>query len=226
MVSRLEYALPAADMSRGKQALVLIIPAAVPVTMGATFYLSNQLFGPMPGYLIGFLVYWGVWCVAVPLFLLGPGRVRGLFTARRAWLAQPWWLGILLLLFPPLGAIATRFIPEVGDATGAMIGTALAIAVVNATMEELLWRGVFISYWPGSWALGVLYPSIGFGLWHLAPQIIHPGASPVGFVIGSIVIGLCWGWVAWQTGSLRATTISHVFTDGSGLRNALFFLPT
>ena len=106
-----------------------------------------------------------------------------------------------------------------------MIGTALAIGVVNATMEELLWRGVFISYWPDSWVLGVLYLSIGFGLWHLAPQVIHTVASPIGFVVGSMVIGLCWGWVAWQTGTLRATTVSHVFTDGSGLRNALFFLP-
>lgn len=92
-------------------------------------------------------------------------------------------------------------------------------------MEELLWRGVFVNYWPRNFMWGVLYPSVGFGLWHLAPQIIHPAANPLAFAVGSIVIGLCWGWVAWRTRSLRATTISHIFTDGSGLRNALFFLP-
>ena len=226
MVSRIEYALPANDdASRERRALALVIPVAVPLTMAGVFYASNRWLGPMPGYLVGFLVYWGVWCLAVPLLLLGPGRIRELFADRRPRLGRPWWLGLLALLVPPLGAIATRFIPEVGAATGAMIGTALAVAVVNATMEELLWRGVFVSLWPRNWLLGLAYPAIGFGMWHLAPQIIHPGASPLGFAIGSIVMGMCWGWVAWRTGSLRWTTLSHVFTDGSGLRNAAFFVP-
>lgn len=75
--------------------------------------------------------------------------------------------------------------------------------MVNATMEELLWRGVYISDWPDDWRLGVVYPSLG-----------------------SIVIGLCWGWVAHSTHSLRLPWVSHAVTDSSGLRNALFFLPS
>ncbi len=226
MVSRIEYALPAGNATNGRQALALVIPAAVPVTMAGTFYLSNRLFGPVPGYLIGFLVYWGVWCLAVPIFLLGPARIRHLFADRRPRLGRRWWLVALLLLFPPLGAITTRFLPELGSATLAMGTVALLVGVVNATMEELLWRGVFVSYWPDDWRLGVAYPSIGFGLWHLAPQVIHPGASPLGFTLGSVIIGLCWGWVAHRTGSLRLPLLSHIVTDSSGLRNALFFLPS
>jgi membrane protease YdiL (CAAX protease family) len=227
MVSRIDYALPAAaDAGRAKQAVALVIPAAVPLTMAGTFYLSNTIFGAMPGYLIGFLVYWGVWCLAVPLFLLGPRKVRDLFAASgRRLTRRSWLVAGLVLLFPPLGAIATRFLPEVGTATLAMGATALAVAVVNATMEELLWRGVYISYWPDDWRLGVVYPAVGFGLWHLAPQIVHPGANPLGFALGSIVIGLCWGWVAYRTRSLRLPIISHILTDGSGLRSAAFFLP-
>jgi hypothetical protein len=76
MVSRLECALPSVDASQGKQALALVIPAAVPVSMAATFSASNGLFGPMPGYLIGFLVYWGVWCLVVPILTGARERFR------------------------------------------------------------------------------------------------------------------------------------------------------
>ena len=44
------------------------------------------------------------------------------------------------------------------------------------------------------------------------------------YVVAATSLGLSWGWVAWRTGSLRWVSVSHVFTDGSGIRNALFFL--
>jgi hypothetical protein len=48
--------------------------------------------------------------------------------------------------------------------------------------------------------------------------------GPAPFVIASLALGMSWGWVAFRTGSLRLVGISHVLTDGSGLRNALFFI--
>jgi hypothetical protein len=103
-----------------------------------------------------------------------------------------------------------------------MIGTALAIGVVNATMEELLWRVVFISYWPDSWS-----PLSVHRLRTVAPRPAgHPYRRESDRLRRRLdghrpVLGLGGG----QTGTLRATTVSHVFTDGSGPRNALFFLP-
>jgi membrane protease YdiL (CAAX protease family) len=131
----------------------------------------------------------------------------------------------VLLLWPPLGAITTRLLPEVGQATPAMVATIGAVAVANAVLEELLWRGVFFSLWPSNPWLGWVWPAIGFGLWHLAPQVIHPSAmGPAAYVVAATALGLSWGWVAWRTGSLRWVSVSHVLTDGSGIRNALFFL--
>jgi membrane protease YdiL (CAAX protease family) len=227
VVSRLDYALAATGSpERTRHQIAILIPAAVPVTMIGVFAASNSVFGPLPGYLIGFLVYWGVWCLVVPVMLLGPTRVRQLWADRRPRLGRPGWLGLLLLLFPPLGALATRWLPEVGGASLAMIGGALVIGFVNATMEELLWRGVFVSLWPEDWRLGLLWPTVGFAAWHFAPQIIHPaalGAFP--YVLASGILGLCWGWVAWRTGSVRWSWLSHIVTDSSGVRNVLFFLP-
>ena len=43
-----------------------------------------------------------------------------------------------------------------------MVGVALA----NATLEELLWRGVYITFWADDPWLG-WWPAVGFGAWHL-----------------------------------------------------------
>jgi membrane protease YdiL (CAAX protease family) len=227
MVASLGYSASSAIADpAAKRALALLIPVAAPVSMIGAFAASKAAFGPIPGYLVGFLVYWCVWCLAVPVFLLGPSRVRELFADRHPRLGRPWLIGLLALLFPAVGALATRWFPEVGGAGVAMVGGALVIGVVNATMEELLWRGVFVSYWPSDWRLGLLWPTIGFGAWHLAPQVIRPAAmGPLPYGASAALLGLCWGWVAFRTGSLRWTWLSHVVTDSSGIRNLAFFLP-
>ena len=44
------------------------------------------------------------------------------------------------------------------------------------------------------------------------------------YAISATLLGLSWGWVAWRTKSLRYVGLSHALTDGSGIRNAVFFL--
>lgn len=77
----------------------------------------------------------------------------------------------------------------------------------------------------GIW-LGYLYPALGFAAWHLTPLSVRPSAMPGGaggFAAGALFLGLCWGWVAWRTGSIRWTVVSHVLTDFLGL-GALVYL--
>ena len=208
----------------GPKAVALVLPVAVPVVMTAAFRLGSDRFGAQGGYLFGFGVYWAT-CGGLSVASLGRRRIRGLFRDRRPRLGRPMAVGAALLLWPPLGAIATRFIPEIGQATLPMVATIGCVALVNAVLEELLWRGVYITLWPRNAWLGWVWPAVGFGLWHLAPQVVHP--SPMGstvYVVSATALGLSWGWVAWRTGALRLVSVSHLFTDGSGLRNAAFFL--
>jgi membrane protease YdiL (CAAX protease family) len=208
----------------GRKAVALALPIAIPVAMAAAFRLGSDRLGDHGGYLAGFGVYWAT-CAGLSVGLLGRRRIRELFRDRRPRLGTPKAVGAALLLWPPLGAIATRFIPEIGQATVPIVVTILCIALVNAVLEELLWRGVYISLWPRNPWLGWMWPAIGFGLWHLAPQVIHASSmGPLVYVVSATGLGLSWGWVAWRTGSLRWVSVSHVFTDGSGLRNAVFFL--
>jgi len=214
----------ARSWSLARKAVALSLPVVMPVAMTATFRVAGDRLGPSAGYAAGFGVYWAT-CAAVSVGLLGPARVRSLFADVKPRLGTPALAGAVLLLWPPLGAITTRFLPEIGQATPAMVATIGAVAVANAVLEELLWRGVFISLWPSNPWLGWVWPAIGFGLWHLAPQVIHPSSMGLaGYVVAATALGLSWGWVAWRSGSLRWVSVSHVLTDGSGIRNALFFL--
>ena len=207
-----------------RHAIALALPVAVPIAMTASFRIAGDRLGPQAGYVAGFGIYWGT-CAALSMALLGPGRVRSLSGDVRPRLGRPAALGAILLVWPPVGAIATRLLPEIGRATPLMVGTIAGVAAANAVLEELLWRGVYISLWPANPWLGWVWPAFGFGLWHLAPQVIHPSAmGPVTYVVAATSLGLSWGWVARRTGSLRWVSVSHVFTDGSGIRNALFFL--
>jgi membrane protease YdiL (CAAX protease family) len=204
--------------------IALALPVVVPIAMTATFSIARDRLGDRLAYAAGFGVYWTV-CASLSVGLLGRHRVQGLFRDVRPRLGKPMVLGAALLLWPPVGALATRFVPEIGQATPDMVATIVAVAIANATLEELLWRGVYITYWPSNPILGWVWPAIGFGVWHLAPQVIHPSSMGAGtYVASATALGLSWGWIAWRTGSLRWVSASHVITDGSGLRNALFFL--
>jgi len=208
-----------------KRRLVAIaLPIVLPAAMCATFAVTRDRFGDHMGYLAGFGAYWAT-CAGTALSLLGRADARRSFRATRPRLARPVALGAVLLLWPPVGAIATRFLPEVGAADLTMIVTIAGVGVVNAVLEELLWRGVYIELWPDDPWLGWVWPALGFGAWHLAPQIIHPSSmGSITYAISATLLGLSWGWVAWRTKSLRYVGLSHALTDGSGIRNAVFFL--
>lgn len=70
-----------------------------------------------------------------------------------------------------------------------------------------------------------LYASLGFAIWHLAPQAIHGNPMPGGaisFVLGALAIGLSYDWVAWRTGSIRWMAVSHVCLNFLGLGATLY----
>jgi len=207
-------------LSRRRRA-TLAAPVAVPLTMGAVFGLLRRLLSPRASYLTGFAVYWAGWCLAFPLWVLGPrGAMRVLRTGRR-----PESLDLTLLALPVAGAIGTELLPHrrlVDRPTAAvMVGT----AVVNAVGEELLWRGTFLDRFPGDVVRGALWPLAGFTVWHLAPQLILPSRrGRATFLMGAAVVGTTSSVVAWRTGGVRDVLVPHVLTDACGVGVARFWL--
>src|SRR3954447_5738342 len=207
-----------------RELVAVSLPVVLPPVLTAAFTVCRAQLGDQAGYIAGFGIHWAT-CAALSLALLGRDRVRHLFHDARPRLGRPAIVGAVLLLSPPAGALATRFIPELGNATPAMLATIAAVALANAVLEELLWRGVYVTLWPPNPWLGWVWPAVGFGAWHLAPQVVHPASMGIlVFVVASTVLGLSWGWVAYRTRSLRWVAVSHFVTDASGLRNAMYFL--
>jgi hypothetical protein len=121
------------------RASVLAIPLVVPVGMRVLFPMLACRLGARRGYLAGFAVYWAG-CYLVPLALLGRHRIVALLREPADPLPRPGWLAAAALLVPPLGAAGTELLPALGHADPVLAGTAGALAAVNATGEELLWR--------------------------------------------------------------------------------------
>jgi len=218
--------VPCRTTTDARRLVAVALPIVVPVAMRGAFTVSRDRFGEHVGYVAGFGAYWAT-CAGAAIALSGRAGPRRSFAEVRPRLGRPLTLGAVLLLWPPVGAIATRFVPEIRSADVPMVATIAAVGTVNAVIEELFWRGVYIDLWPDDPWLGWLWPALGFGAWHLAPQVIHRSSmGPVPYVLSATALGLSWGWVAWRTKSLRWVALSHAITDGSGIRNARFFLGT
>lgn len=67
---------------------------------------------------------------------------------------------------------------------------------------------------PGRAWWGLLWPSLGFALWHFAPQSVRAN---------TVLFGLGWSWLAQQSGSIRWTTSAHILFDFAGL-GALIYM--
>ena len=202
---------------------VLAVPLVVPVGMRLLFAVLARRLGRRRGYLAGFACYWAG-CYLLPPALLGRQRALALLREPAGPLPRPRWLAATALLVPPLGAAGTQLLPALGQADPAQLGTAGALAAVNATGEELLWRGLFVAMFPDDPVRGWLWPAIGFTAWHLAPMSVLPPRQPRVFLAGSALIGAGLGWIAWRTRSLRWTLPAHLATDATGLSAARFWL--
>ena len=55
-----------------------------------------------------------------------------------------------------------------------------------------------------------IYPTIDFAVWHISPHLAIPEEGGiVTFVMATFFLGLCYGWVAYRTGSIKWTAVSH-----------------
>ncbi len=207
------------------QTVLLIIPPVLLATTYIIFGLLGELLGSVGGYLGGFLFYWIVWCGLLPLLLIGLKNIKKMFKNPENRFGKPRLLGIMFLAGPFVAPFFTMFLVQIGEVSLSILLVSLLFAIMNGTMEELLWRGTFVTAFPNSWLWSYLYPSIWFGYWHLSPQVIFPSQMPGGalaFATMSIFMGLTFGWVAKKTNSIRWTTFAHILTDFMGLAGFAF----
>jgi len=196
-------------------------PVLVPASMSALFAVLARRQPPRRAYNVGFGAYWLGWCLAFPLWAIGPRRAIGVLTRGR----RPAAGDAVALLLPVLGAAASELFPHRRLVRGRVLAVMATTAAVNAAAEEMLWRGVFLEEFPDDPVLGSLWPLAGFSVWHLAPQIVLPSRfGRVGFLLAATAVGAGSARVAWRTGGLRWVLLPHAATDFCGVTAARFRL--
>lgn len=190
------------------QSALIALPFALILTTAFVFNLCSKRLGKEAGYLIGFLFYLMVWCSLVPLLYLGWDGFLSLFVDVTPLFSRPNWPAAVLFIligFVSLVMYGKSFL----RAPLSLISLAIPVATINGICEELLWRGLYVRAFPNNLWLALLFPAIGFALWHFIPLQAFSEGSKLAFVLSTFFLGLAYGWIAYRTGSAKWTAVSH-----------------
>jgi hypothetical protein len=184
------------------------LPFLLLPVMSGVFALASRWLGAEAGYLLGFGFYWLFWCLLAPRWLLGKAEFAALLRDRTPLFCRANWLAALLWLTVTLVTVF-MYAGDFLRAPLTLVLLAAPLATLNGFCEEILWRGLYVRRFPRNPWLAILYPSLGFALWHLAPQVIFPAENVIGFVLSTFFLALPYGYIAWRTGSAKWTALSH-----------------
>lgn len=182
-------------------AMVVLVPA-----------LTTALGGPS-GYLLVLCLYWLGFCLPVIACHVRGGGEPLLLSEQLAW--RDWFVPVLLLL--QVGVVALiAFVPNTAVLTTHAAMLAGLVAVINGPLEEIAWRGAFLTRFAtrpasGFWLGWLLYTG-----WHLPLLLSHGIVFDGGWAAlmgGAAALGLLWSWIAWRTGSVFWTAIAHTLTN-------------
>jgi hypothetical protein len=187
---------------------MVFLPLLLLVSELLAFSLAACELGNEAGYLLGFGFYWLVWCLLVPRWLLGKTEFSTILHDRAPLFRRANWLAALLWLVVTLTAVF-MYVANFLRAPVMLILAAIPLATVNGFSEEILWRGLYVRLFPRNPWMGFLYPSLGFAVWHFAPQSVLSAENTAGFVLSTLFLGLANGFIAYRTGSAKWTAISH-----------------
>jgi membrane protease YdiL (CAAX protease family) len=207
------------NLTKQKQQIRLIIPPLIVLSNILIFQVSKYLWEVRWGYLAGFCFYWICWCLLFSFWIIGPKNIKSIYQFKKDALSPKIGLLIPLLTIFPVMTFIASFLPFFRHAGAGIILLAFLFALINGIAEELLWRGALVAAYPSGIWRGYLYPTLFFGAWHIAPELVLPNplsGGALSFIGGALVMGLAWGWIAWRSRSILLTTISHILTNFFG----------
>jgi membrane protease YdiL (CAAX protease family) len=175
--------------------------------MYPTFRLLSRRSHNENSWQIGILIYWAVFALPIPIIVLGTD-IFGLFSLKGVDA-----LTLVAVSVPVAATVAGRWVmPAARRKTSTEKIVWLGNGLGNGVLEELLWRGMFVSVFPDNILWGFLWPSIWFALWHLAPGSLAKNFRPAVLISGALAFGLCWGLAAFHSQSILLTSASHFLT--------------
>jgi hypothetical protein len=201
-------------MKDKKRILLISSFVLLPFTL-VLFQVTTSLLGPKWGYLAGFLGYWA-YCLVIAGLVSGSDwnyfkqmwdRERGDRYAK--------WIRLALLL-PIFGVFFVSFLPNAPALTLSIGVLLIFTAVLNGSIEELYWRGLYLVEYPDHPLIGFVLATLLFGTWHISLWFARGILYQDGFLAlvgGAYGLGLLWAWVARSNGNLRAVVPAHILTN-------------
>ena len=192
---------------RLQQTVATLAPIALIAVMYPVFRLLTRRFGNKAAWYSGLVVYWIVWGFSFPLLLLGDRTVLDLLWPSRI---DP--RAVFLASIPVIFAAVGRLRFGIGYKKAArwesfaLLGAALG----NGVFEEVFWRGVSLHFFAGNLFLGIVWPSLWFGLWHYAPSSVSGGnTNAITLMVGAVFLGLLLSLLANLSGTIGWSILAH-----------------
>ncbi len=117
---------------------------------------------------------------------------------------------------PAIGAFFAAFLPNVESlalTTGLII---VVISIINGTLEEIYWRGLYLREHKGNRYLILIVSPLLFSLIHISFLTIK-GMTYQGGVFalvgGALLMGLLWSYVSFKLNDIRYCIVGHVLVN-------------
>jgi hypothetical protein len=166
-----------------KQKIAILLSPALFLVMFAVYQGFSKILGSNLGWYAGFAIYWPIFCVAIPLSLVGSSRIIERYKIIKI---NPKYLSVYL--FPVFMTLIGGFFMSTTerDLIGLIIWMGMSIG--NGIFEEILWRGVYPILFPDKKLFGFVWPAIWFSIWHFAPGSLSQNFQPVVLVSGALML--------------------------------------
>lgn len=190
-----------------KQKIAILLSPVLFLVMFAVYQGFAGILGNDLGWYAGFAIYWPIFCVTIPIWLIGSKQIIERYQIIRIKLKY-----LPVYLFPIFMTLIGGFFMSTNerDLIGLVIW--LGMSVGNGIFEEILWRGVYPTLFPENKLFGFIWPAFWFSIWHFAPGSLSQNFQPFVLVSGALMLGLSFGWGAFKTKSLFWSSIGHTFS--------------
>jgi len=201
-------------MQNKKRILLISSFLLLPVTF-SLFQITTTFLGAKFGYVTGFLGYWA-YCLIIAWLVSGAdwNYFKSMWNQQQDSKYAQW---ISLAAFIPVpGVFFASFLPNVTELTLSAGALLIFMVLLNGSIEELYWRGLYLLEYPDNPRIGFILSWFLFGAWHislwLAKGIIYKDGF-LALVGGSYGLGLIWTWVARSNKNLRVVIPAHILTN-------------
>jgi membrane protease YdiL (CAAX protease family) len=189
-----------------KQKIVVFAPIALLASMYFVYRQLAHVYGSQLAWYGGFWIYWLGWGAIFSFAMAGKEEISRLIRPRR-----PSTKVVLLVIFPLIMTVIFRILTGSQYAKPNALWTVLLISTAfgNGFFEEVLWRGVYLSFFPKNIFYSIIWPAFWFALWHYIPGSLSPNSNVIGLMIGSGLFGLYLGFLAKRTGAVWWCIVCH-----------------